>query len=225
MLVLISDLFIYYFNNEVTGHHSQWCWEKSSVHPFCFTVGLTALTVLCEWFSLTLLTVYTSINLALKPVLQQRPQSRLTCNKALLLKSPHNHTRPGQQILSPEKATQWPCRARASYTLLMERWSREKKARPVRTKPAGWAGSMLWSRKLHWLPGILTTLCFQQLHQTNILTRTWQLSTLPFHLASLFPSKHITQAMWCSIPRHNARYHFLHHFETGHTMQLQLVWN
>lgn len=74
-----------------------------------------------------------------------------------------------------------------------------KEARPVRTKPAGWAGAKLWSRKLHWLPGVLTTQCFQQLHQTNILTRTWQLSTLPFHLASLFPSKHLTQAMWCSI--------------------------
>lgn len=83
------------------GMHIQWCWEKSAVHPLCFPLGRTALTVLCEWFSLTLPTVYPSINVALKPALQQGPSKPTD----LLPKPPHHHTRPGQQILSPEKAT------------------------------------------------------------------------------------------------------------------------
>lgn len=167
------------------GMHIQWCWEKSAVHPLCFPLGRTALTVLCEWFSLTLPTVYPSINVALKPALQQGPSKPTD----LLPKPSHHHTRPGQQILSPEKA-KVTLQSQSKFHITNGTGG----SRPVRTKPAGWDGAMLWGRKLHWLPGALTALCFQQLHQTNVLTRTWQLSTPPFHLASLFPSKHMTQA-------------------------------
>lgn len=121
------------------------------------------------------------------------PPSWLTCNKALLAKSPHNHTRPCQQSLTPEKDTQGPCRARASYIFLMEQWSRESKAGQSGARPACWDGAMLSSRRLCCL--------LPTAHHTNILIRTWQLSTLPFHLVSLFPSKHIPQAMWCSSPQ------------------------
>lgn len=139
--------------------------------------------------------VYTSTNL--KPVPQQGPSCWLTA-MALLPKSPHNHTRPDQQILSAEKASQQPCRTEPTLYVTTG----------IVKQGKAWPGSgqvfvLGWEQhsevKGCGCQGILIILCFHQSHQTNFSIESWQLSALSFHLVLLCPPSTSLIAMQCSV--------------------------
>lgn len=141
---------------------------KPAVWPFCFTVGLTAFTA--ELVLSEPLTVYTSTNLAWKPVLPD-------CKKALLPKSPRNHTRASKSCLQKKHHSN---PAEVEPTLHgTSGTGKQGKAGQAKT------GAMLWSKWL-WLSRHSNYSLLPTGPSDKQFSETWQPSALPFHLVSLF---------------------------------------